>query len=86
MLEVQKFLLENSFINYFKSNTEIYKGMKVIDENLGGTTPLDVIIKFKEDKNIVKIEENSDFDDFENEFNRKNDDRTILRFLRLKWS
>ena len=56
MLEVQNFFVENSFINYFKSNTEIYKGMKVIDENLGGTTPLDVIIKFKEDKNIVKIE------------------------------
>ena len=70
-----KIFVENSFINYFKSNTEIYKGMKVIDENLGGTTPLDVIIKFKEDKNIVKIEENSDFDDFENEFISKNDDK-----------
>jgi hypothetical protein len=42
--------------------------MKVIDENLGGTTPLDIIIKFKEDKNIVKIEEKDEFDDFENEF------------------
>ena len=70
-----KIFVENSFINYFKSNTEIYKGMKVIDENLGGTTPLDVIIKFKEDKNIVKIEENSDFDNFENEFILKNDDK-----------
>lgn len=69
-----KIFVENSFINYFKSNTEIYKGMKVIDENLGGTTPLDVIIKFKDDQNIVKIEENSDFDNFENEFILKNDD------------
>lgn len=70
-----KIFVENSFINYFKSNTEIYKGMKVIDENLGGTTPLDVIIKFKDDQNIVKIEENSDFDNFENEFILKNDDK-----------
>jgi len=38
--------VENSFINYFKKNTEIYKGMKLIDEKLGGTTPLEVIIKF----------------------------------------
>ncbi|AXK49027.1 hypothetical protein CRU87_08335 [Aliarcobacter trophiarum LMG 25534] len=70
-----KIFVENSFINYFKSNTEIYKGMKVIDENLGGTTPLDVIIKFKEDKNIKQSNSSSDFDDFENEFVLKNDDK-----------
>ncbi|MBS3810053.1 MAG: MMPL family transporter [Desulfobacterales bacterium] len=38
--------VENAFINYFKSSTEIYQGMKVIDRKLGGTTPLDVIIDF----------------------------------------
>ena len=32
-------LRENSFINYFKSNTEIYQGMKQIDDKLVGTTP-----------------------------------------------
>ena len=36
--------VENSFINYFKENTEIYRGMKIIDRHLGGTTPLDVVI------------------------------------------
>jgi len=36
--------VENSFINYFKSSTEIYKGMSVIDRQLGGTTPLDITI------------------------------------------
>jgi predicted RND superfamily exporter protein len=39
--------VENSFINYFDKKTEIYKGMKLIDEKLGGTTPLDIILKFK---------------------------------------
>ena len=43
-----KLKVENSFINYFDKNTEIYKGMKLIDEKLGGTTPLDIILKFKE--------------------------------------
>lgn len=38
--------VENSFINYFKKTTEIYQGMKVIDQKLGGTTPLDVIVDF----------------------------------------
>mgnify|MGYP003686958839 FL=1 len=45
---VSQLRVENSFINYFKSNTEIYKGMKQIDEKLGGTTPLDIIIKFED--------------------------------------
>lgn len=39
MLEV-----ENRFINNFKSDTEIYQGMKLIDNELGGTMPLDIII------------------------------------------
>jgi len=43
---ITKLEVENSFINYFDKDTEIYKGMKLIDENLGGTTPLDVIVKF----------------------------------------
>jgi len=41
--------VENSFINYFKSKTEIFKGMKLIDTELGGTTPLDIIIKFNDE-------------------------------------
>lgn len=36
--------IENRFIDYFKKSTEIYQGMRLIDEQLGGTTPLDVII------------------------------------------
>jgi predicted RND superfamily exporter protein len=38
--------VENSFVNYFSKDTEIYQGLKQIDDELGGTTPLDVIIKF----------------------------------------
>ena len=44
---ISKLNVENSFINYFKKNTEIYKGMKIIDNELGGTTPIDIIIKFE---------------------------------------
>ena len=36
--------VENSFINYFSEKTEIYRGLKLIDEKLGGTTPLDIIL------------------------------------------
>ena len=48
---ISKLEVENSFINYFNKNTEIYKGMKLIDEKLGGTTPLEVIVKFPKQKN-----------------------------------
>ncbi len=45
---ISRLEVENSFIDYFKDTTEIYQGMKVIDQNLGGTTPLDVIIELDE--------------------------------------
>ncbi|QOG13253.1 efflux RND transporter permease subunit [Arcobacter sp. FWKO B] len=64
-----KLEVENSFINYFKKSTEIYKGMEIIDRDLGGTTPLDIVIKFKD---IHSFESSNDIDDefsdFEDEF------------------
>ena len=44
MIGISKLTVENSFISYFKSSTEIHQGMKLIDLELGGTTPLDVIV------------------------------------------
>ncbi len=63
---INKLEVENSFINYFDKNTEIYKGMKLIDKQLGGTTPLEVILKFpkKEEK---KSEEDDEFEDWGDE-------------------
>ena len=46
IIGISRLEVENSFINYFSKNTEIYKGMKLIDEKLGGTTPLEIILKF----------------------------------------
>tara|TARA_Y100000590_G_scaffold85125_1_gene95164 strand:+ start:7006 stop:9450 length:2445 start_codon:yes stop_codon:yes gene_type:complete len=51
--------VENSFINYFKEKTEIHKGMKIIDTELGGTTPLDLIIEFNENEKIISNNENN---------------------------
>ncbi len=53
---ISRLEVENSFINYFSKNTEIYKGMKLIDEKLGGTTPLEVIIKFPKKDNETEDE------------------------------
>ena len=71
-----KLIVENSFINYFKQSTDIYKGMQVIDESLGGTTPLDIIINFKEDeKALIQTKPKDEFDEFENEFAKNADDK-----------
>ena len=41
--------VENSFINYFSENTEIHRGLKLIDDKLGGTTPVEILIKLNLD-------------------------------------
>ena len=64
---ISKLKVENSFINYFSKDTEIYKGMKLIDEKLGGTTPLNVILKFDNEKDDVINEEKDEFEDWDEE-------------------
>ena len=66
---ISKLQVENSFINYFDKDTEIYKGMKLIDEELGGTTPLEVILKFPKEES-QETNEDDDWGD-EDEDNSK---------------
>jgi len=47
---ISRLTVENSFIDYFRKSTEIYQGMKVIDQDMGGTTPLDILVNFQEVK------------------------------------
>ena len=67
---ISKLRVENSFINYFSKDTEIYKGMKLIDDQLGGTTPLEIILKFPKQDEDVDSEED-DWGDGEIEDNEK---------------
>ena len=68
---ISKLEVENSFINYFKKNTEIYKGMKLIDDKLGGTTPLDIIIKFPKEKDEINNESDDDWGDLNDDNDEK---------------
>ena len=78
---ISKLEVENSFINYFDKETEIYKGMKKIDEDLGGTTPLNVILKFP-----VKKKENKEDDEFSEweEEGESDEDKSKYWFTRDK--
>ena len=73
LIGISRLEVENSFINYFSKKTEIYKGMKLIDEKLGGTTPLEVILKFSKKKE-PRVDQEDDFEDWGEE-DEKNDDK-----------
>ena len=68
IIGVMRLEVENSFIDYFKETTEIHQGLKVIDQYLGGTTPLDVIVDFENSDAPaapVAAESDDEFDEFE---------------------
>ncbi len=79
---ISKLEVENSFINYFDKETEIYKGMKKIDDELGGTTPLNIILKFPGKSNEVKVKDD-EFEEWEDE-NDLNEDKAKYWFTRDK--
>ncbi|MDC0524750.1 MMPL family transporter [Pelagibacteraceae bacterium] len=81
LIGISKLEVENSFINYFDKETEIYKGMKKIDEELGGTTPLNIILKFPIKKK--EISEDDEFSEWDEE-NEGNDDKSKYWFTRDK--
>ena len=75
--------VENSFINYFNKDTEIYKGMKKIDDELGGTTPLNIILKFPSKVKETKIEDD-EFDEWEEDVENSKEDKSKYWFTRDK--
>ena len=82
IIGISKLEVENSFINYFDKETEIYKGMKKIDEDLGGTTPLNIILKFPIKQKKINVEED-EFDEWDEE-NNTNEDKAKYWFTRDK--
>lgn len=65
MAGISQLSVENRFIDYFKKDTEIFQGMYLIDNKLGGTTPLDVVLDAPKDfTQEIQSEEDSFDDDF----------------------
>ncbi|MBZ7991292.1 RND family transporter [Campylobacter sp. RM9332] len=60
IVSIPKLSAENSFVNYFKDSSDIKKGLLLIDEKLGGTLPLDVIVKFN-DEDDEQVDEFAEF-------------------------
>ena len=41
---ISRLQVENRFVDYFHEKTEIYQGLTLIDQKLGGTTSLDIVL------------------------------------------
>jgi hypothetical protein len=79
---ITQLTVENRFIDNFKDTTDIYRGLVTIDRELGGTTPLDIILDadpaFFED---TAAEEPALMDaEFEDEFADEFEDETDEEF------
>jgi len=73
---VTKLTVENRFIDYYKKSTEIYQGMELIDNKLGGTTPLDVVIDAPAYFLLEEDDEGEEFDEDEEFFDDEFSDDT----------
>ncbi len=63
---ITQITVENRFIDYFKSDTELYQGLVFIDQELGGTVPLELLLEAPEiaDSDIKEFEEEDEFSDY----------------------
>ena len=82
---ITRLKVENSFVNYFSDNTEIYQGLKLIDDKLGGTTSLDIILTFPDQPEAHKDKQASnddeiDFEDLESAFGSEKKDKSDYWF------
>lgn len=59
---LSRLTVENRFIDYFHESTEIHQGMELIDRELGGTTPLDIILDAPQEE--AAEEGDDEWDDF----------------------
>jgi len=82
VIGVSRLKVENSFIDYFRKTTEIYQGMKIIDQKLGGTTPLDVILELGEadEESGETSETDAEDDEFLETFGEPDEDESKYWF------
>lgn len=68
--------VENSFIDYFRQSTEIYQGMSLFDDKLGGTLSFDVVVDLPDIEDGFDGGFEDDFGGFDDGFEDFSDDPT----------
>ena len=63
---ITQITVENRFIDYFKSDTELYQGLIFIDQELGGTVPLELLLEAPEvtEDDSEALDDDDEFADY----------------------
>ena len=74
--------VENRFIDYFKKSTDIYQGLELVDQELGGTVPLEVILEAapETEEEIEEDDDDDEFDDYLADLEKTQDDFTVKSY------
>jgi predicted RND superfamily exporter protein len=65
IIGISQITVENRFIDYFKKTTDIYQGLELVDQELGGTVPLEVMLEVDTEQvdEVDEVDENAQEDD-----------------------
>ena len=77
VLGLNRLTVENRFIDHLKKDTKIYRGIEKIDRELGGTTPLDVVLD-ADRAFYASLEEEQEADSFDDVFDDGADEEAGL--------
>ena len=80
---INQLTVENRFIDYFKKSTDIYQGLAVIDQELGGISPLEIILDATREEPAEEIgidDEDDEFDDYLANLEDTQDDFTATSY------
>ncbi len=76
LLGISQITVENRFIDYFKKSTDIYQGLELVDQELGGTVPLEIILEAGDVEEEEITDGDEEFDDYLTELEETQDDFT----------
>lgn len=62
IIGISQITVENRFIDYFKKTTDIYQGLELVDQELGGTVPLEVMLEVDPDQ-VEEVDEDTQEDE-----------------------
>ena len=80
ILGISQLTVENRFIDYFKKSTDIYKGLELVDQDLGGTVPLEIILEAGTIEEELGDDSDEEFGDYLTELEETQDDFTAKSY------
>ena len=76
--------VENSFVNYFGKNTELFRGLSLIDRELGGTTTLEILLDLNEERIFANPNDPPDDEEEDLEFAESFEEKAAYWFTDFK--